>query len=165
MANNGDWFNYAGAGGVRTVRHGSRRWLWHAYGRRGFFRAVDLNATGWLAVLAPGIAIGMATAIAMGWSVALLALVGALGSWAVALSFDARAHRRMGVSVHAAGMTREQLQPVVDRLASRGINVTVSENAELEFAEPDSLQTSFSIDSTMRHLGAVQSELERARQD
>ena len=90
MAKNGDWFNYAGAGGVRAVRHGSLRWIWHAYGRRGFFRSVDLNAAGWLAVLAPGIAIGTTTAIAMSWPVALLAAFGALATWAVALGFDTR---------------------------------------------------------------------------
>lgn len=165
VAKNGDWFNYAGAGGVRAVRHGSLRWMWHAYGRRGFFRSVDLNAAGWLAVLAPGIAIGTATAIAIGWPVAVLALLGAVATWAVALAFDARAHRKAAVSVQASGMIREQLQPVIDRLKSRGINVTVSENTVTESTDPDNDQTSISIHSTMRHLRAIHAELERARQD
>ncbi len=79
----------------------------------------------------------------------------------MALGVDTRTYRRMDVSIQVPALTREQLQPVVDRLAARGIDVTVS--GSCQSAPSDSDDVSLWINSAMRHVDAVHVELEKMR--
>lgn len=155
MSKSPTWFNYGGGQHGQAIRHGSFWWWWYSYGRSGLFRSADLNAVGWLAVLGPGVVLGIVVAFLTEWTWWLTAPVGGLASWLVALVIDARAWRRITTGLGVSDLSRAQAEAVVERLRSQGVEVTLEEEVDAESGE-----VWLSFQSTNRFLKTIQREID-----
>jgi len=117
-----------------------------------------LNAVGWLAVLSPGVVLGLGVAFLTGRSRWLAAATGVVGSWVLALVIDTRRWRRIPTSVGVSDLSRGQAEAVLVRLRSHDVQVSLHEQLDI-----DSGETLMSFQSTNRFLKAILMEVDAQR--
>ena len=98
---------------------------------------VQLNPVGWLAVLTPGVALGVAIAAVVRWSLLLGAVVGGLLSWVLAVAVDAFRWRNSSMGLDVTDLDRAIVQAAIADLRAIGVDVQLdmSNIASAEGAE------------------------------
>ena len=138
---------YSRAGRVRGVL---RRWV-----RSGGFRMVQLNVVGWVALLVPGVTLGLLTARLGGESAMVGAAVGAVAAWVLGMVVDTARWRASDICFSCPDVPRAALDRLVDHLHADGVDASVE--VGLQGSEED--ETVFQIRSRMRFRGIVERRL------
>lgn len=109
--------------------------------RRGLFQSVQLNAIGWVALLAPGVVLGLLFARITGRSLLVWGVVGGLTILAVAVAIDYyRSSRRpSGLSVEA--LSAAELQALAEAGRHAGIKFEHESDPHDEAGPRSLLQT------------------------
>ena len=106
--------------------------------RTGGFVSVELNAAGWLALISPGVVIGLAIARLTGTSFVLWGIVGGVLIWAAAVGIDRLRHRHRKCRVlFSPALTETQLEQVEEAARYAGIKFEHQIDDPLLFAEAD----------------------------
>lgn len=90
----------------------------------GGFRAVQLNAIGWVALLLPGGLAGMLIALLFGFPSLLGAVFGGLVAWTTALVLDSRKWARFETEI-SVNHELPKLEDLTGRLQAQGVPVRI----------------------------------------
>jgi len=147
------WFRYSPDNA--TTDYAAERWLRNVH-RRGF-RTVRLNAVGWIALVAPGVVLGLLFARLTSRSLVLWGLVGGAVIVAAAMALDHfRAGRRQsGLSVELLNETE------LERLAEAGRHAGIRFEHEVDSADEDGPRSKLS--TQYRHLVRLHRLVEEVR--
>ncbi len=162
MSSSGGWFNHRGNhGGNVGVRSAGR----HLHRRRRlaelvWFRSVDLNALGWLALIGTGIALSVALAADSGVEPAASMAIGFTAAYAAARVLDWYCWRQITFGISTSDLTVDQARAIVERLRSSGQDVSLELEQQGLFA--DDQPAEWSIRSTNRHRRAVDTAISEA---
>lgn len=91
--------------------------------RSGGFVSVELNAAGWLAVLAPGVIGGAILAVTLGLSLLLMLFLGAVGGWIIAVTIDRVKDRYRLSGYQYDPLTVAEIDQVARRARELGFDV------------------------------------------
>ena len=122
--------------------------------RSGGFRMVQLNAVGWLAVLTPGVALGVAIAAVVRWSLLLGAVVGGLFSWVVAVAVDTFRWRNSSMGVDVTDLDLAIVQAAIADLRAIGVDVQLDTS---NFASVEGVEVH--LRARMKHRQRVEAAL------
>ena len=123
MAKSSGWFmGVPGSGGSsRLVRSTWAARSWEPFRRTGGFRTVELNAVGWLAVLAPGGFAGFIFGLVTNKHVLAMILLGVVAAWGVGLIVDYSKWRQSGIGFDITDLSENDRLQLVTRLEHDGI--------------------------------------------
>ncbi len=123
MAKSLRWFvGVPGSGGPsRLVQSTWAARSWDVFRRTGGFRTVQLNAVGWLAVLAPGAFAGLTFGLVTNNHVLAMIALGVVAAWGVGLIVDYSKWRQGGIGFDITDLSENDRLQLVTRLERNGV--------------------------------------------
>jgi len=115
---------------------------------------VQLNAAGWLAVLTPGVALGVAIAAVVRWSLLIGAVVGGLLSWVVAVAVDTCRWRNSSMGLDVTDLDLAIVQSAIADLRAIGVDVQLDTS---NFASAQGVEVH--LQALMKHRQRVEAAL------
>lgn len=118
------WFNQGSTGETLFSKAGFMN-PWQQRLRQGGFLSVELNAVGWVAVIGPGVVLGLLYARLTDRSFVVWGLLGGLAIWLAAVVVDnLRYGRRPGRYVHTPPLSPDTLERFSEATRHAGIKFT-----------------------------------------
>ena len=125
----GVWGGYAGGGVAVASRQSQALRRLACFGRCGGFRMIELNLAGWLAVLAPGVLIGVVVAEVLGGDRLVGGALGLSLWWGTALTVDFFRWRQSGIAWQVDDHCRGAVGVAVGQLVEDGVPVKIIEES------------------------------------
>lgn len=113
------WFNYGPEGNRRQSVFGF--WRVGAWLRSGGLRSVELNAVGWVALISPGVVLGLLVARLTDSSFWVFGLVGGVTIWAIAALVDNFRFGRVPARLTTERLNDAELEHLVEAARHAGI--------------------------------------------
>lgn len=106
--------------------------LWNVreWARAGGLRSVDLNAAGWLALLSPGVVLGLLVARLTDSSFVIFGVLGGFTIWLVAVLADNARFGRQKIRLDVRALTDSQLESLAE--ASRHAGIKFDHESEID---------------------------------